>query len=188
MSNQDTKHFCPQCGTAFEKVYTVPAHFNKEAGGFPAFVTVSARRGMEAFGPYSVPKTVVCHNDGLGFTHFKFDESGEEHLVQYQAFTEEALYVAQKQWDDNPQLCQHEENGEKCARAGWPCRADWTDIEPREWFCESHCNLHGYCKACNLSAEPLSEDGYCMSCEESDSENLEEEDEEGPSGTTAPLF
>jgi hypothetical protein len=169
---------CPICKQEVVESFEVPSNT------LEPFTGVDIMKSLSAWGGIDVPRTILCQ-DGE-YTHFKFDHSGEEHLVRMTIFDQQALTDRHEYHNDHPQMCEYTEevNGEvkQCGETGIPCYLSWSDAEPDGWYCGEHAHDAGFCPGCGLFSAgtesfDFSPTGYCENCQEEFESEFEDDDE-----------
>lgn len=171
---------CPICQKEVEDF--VQAHtstpFTMKAVAMPWM----AIEGIDAWGVYSVPKTVLCQNER--FVHFRFDtEIGGERLVEMVGdYDFEAIERAREELEKVPHQC----DTEGCSDPGEACYMTPMDAEPNEWHCYAHAHEAGFCPICHLfyaggdDEFDFGKSGLCSGCREAIAdENGDYDDDEG---------
>ncbi len=171
---------CPICQKEVEESFEVPGN------SMEPFTGVDAMKSLKAWGGYGVLRTVLCQQGE--WTHFKFDHSGAEHLVQMVKFDQQALADRHEYHNEHPQRCEHidesdqdEDHKEQCQELGIPCYFDWSNMEPDAWYCTEHAHNEGFCPGCGLyhagtESFDFSPSGYCGQCQESFEDEVEDDD------------
>lgn len=166
---------CPVCKKEVEE------HYEVFTVSMEPFTGVHALQGLMAWGGYGVEKTTLCQ-DGE-FVHFKFDRTGQEHLVKMMFYDAEMIEAKHRYWWENPQPCEHE----GCSEIGKPRYIHSVDIEPNSWLCHEHAKEGGFCWSCSLFAAgteefDFSRSGTCGNCQEEIEVDLVEDDDDGDYG------
>lgn len=161
MSTTATKIRCPMCSKQFDELHEVVSN---SAEPFTA-IALDPMAGLTAFGVYSAPKELVCHD--RKYTHFRFLDNGEERLVKINQYEPDKLQEAHEYSEAHPQPC----NEEGCTKIGRPCYLSPLNQAPDDWYCDEHCHDAGYCPNCGLfnagiESFDFSKNGLCESCTE----------------------
>lgn len=182
-------HKCPHCKKEFDQLYTVPV-----SGDFEPFVACDPMKGIQAYGIYDAPKTLLCHQGA--YVHFAFLKvaevqpadapegmvwmvPGEERLVKMEQFDPEYLAKRRAHHAEHPQACEHE----GCGELGIACYYNLTDEEPEAWYCADHCHAAGFCWGCGyfnagFESFDFSKSGLCAACEEEYAAEFDDDDDD----------
>lgn len=141
------------------------------------FTAKEALPGLAAWGGLDVPRTIICQNKQ--FVHFRFDRSGEEHLVEMVPNLPDRRETIREHYESLIRPCEHD----GCANNGNPAWSLFGDPEPLGWYCDDHAYEHGVCPVCRYflagsESFDFSKNGMCADCFEMLQQEMGEFDDE----------